>query len=323
MKFDICPDDESALNWLQQHLGSATDLSSASLALYCWQATYGYSGARPPGRTDDEWAQSFGDATMSMLQGTAPSPVNPEARLQLAFLAKWAHLAYTTIAVGERYAAALMATSVSADAIQGIRAPWDAFVVTVPGGLLSHYDRIRFGAFDVPSVHENGLVNARARMAVYSTTTNEVLVQNSTTIESCLSEPETDQSLGLFPMADDEGRILRLAQRLVAGSILAALRPGESSTRLHSGGRKKRKTVSPDHRVVTIGRATTLDVRSAVRDYVSGRAASMLTVQSLVRGHYKRQVHGPQLSERKVIWIEPYWRGPDEAPVLGKTHVAE
>ncbi len=31
----------------------------------------------------------------------------------------------------------------------------------------------------------------------------------------------------------------------------------------------------------------------------------------LVRGHWKRQPHGPSLSERKVIWVAPYRRGDD------------
>lgn len=38
--------------------------------------------------------------------------------------------------------------------------------------------------------------------------------------------------------------------------------------------------------------------------------------QSCVRGHYKRQVIGVGRSGRKVIWIEPYWRGPEGAPLL-------
>ncbi|ATB35607.1 hypothetical protein CYFUS_001021 [Cystobacter fuscus] len=37
-------------------------------------------------------------------------------------------------------------------------------------------------------------------------------------------------------------------------------------------------------------------------------------VRTLVQDHWKRQAHGPGLAERKLIWIQPYWRGPDAVP---------
>lgn len=43
-------------------------------------------------------------------------------------------------------------------------------------------------------------------------------------------------------------------------------------------------------------------------------AGSVLTVRTLVTGHWRRQVCGPRNTERKLIWIRPFWRGPDGAP---------
>lgn len=319
MKFDPCPADDE-ISWLIGHIDSASDVSSASLGLYCWEATYRSARGRPTARTPDEWAQAYSERLVSRLQSLTSHPVNPESRMQLAFLAKWAHLAYTTISVGERYAAALMASSVSGEVVRDLKPPWDAFVLMIPGGLLAQYDRIRFGVYDVPAVHESGEPNARVRMAVYSTVTHELLVHNSTSIEDCLCEPESELLFGLAPFAGEDERVMRLAQRLIAGAILAAGCSDSCTERLHPGGKKKRKTEAPAHRVVTIGRTVTLDVRSSIRDFVAGRTPHMLTVQSLVRGHYKRQAHGPELLQRKIIWIEPYWRGPDDAPLLAKTH---
>lgn len=39
--------------------------------------------------------------------------------------------------------------------------------------------------------------------------------------------------------------------------------------------------------------------------------AGALSVRELVKGHYKRQAHGEGNAQRKVIWVQPYWRGPD------------
>lgn len=43
-------------------------------------------------------------------------------------------------------------------------------------------------------------------------------------------------------------------------------------------------------------------------------------IQRLVRGHHKRQVVGIGRSGRRVIWIEPYWRGPEDAPILTRPY---
>lgn len=40
------------------------------------------------------------------------------------------------------------------------------------------------------------------------------------------------------------------------------------------------------------------------------------------RGHWKSQAYGPGHTERKIIFIEPYWRGPDAAEVINKTYIA-
>lgn len=40
------------------------------------------------------------------------------------------------------------------------------------------------------------------------------------------------------------------------------------------------------------------------------------------RGHWKSQAHGPGRMERKIIFIEPYWRGPDAAEVINKPYIA-
>jgi hypothetical protein len=47
----------------------------------------------------------------------------------------------------------------------------------------------------------------------------------------------------------------------------------------------------------------------------SGRGSR---ARQLVAGHWKYQAHGTKLSERKLLWIEPYWRGPDFAELVNR-----
>jgi hypothetical protein len=42
-----------------------------------------------------------------------------------------------------------------------------------------------------------------------------------------------------------------------------------------------------------------------------------------VRGHWKLQVHGKNRENRKQIWIQPYWRGPDMAELLARNYVVQ
>jgi len=39
-------------------------------------------------------------------------------------------------------------------------------------------------------------------------------------------------------------------------------------------------------------------------------------VQFVVRGHRRWQACGPKHSERKLIWINPFWKGPEEGRAL-------
>ena len=38
------------------------------------------------------------------------------------------------------------------------------------------------------------------------------------------------------------------------------------------------------------------------------------TVKFVVRGHWRNQAHGPNMTLRKMTWIQPYWKGTEDAP---------
>lgn len=44
-------------------------------------------------------------------------------------------------------------------------------------------------------------------------------------------------------------------------------------------------------------------------------AGHKIAVRTLVSGHWKMQPHGPRWTERKLIRVEPFWRGPMDGPV--------
>jgi hypothetical protein len=46
-----------------------------------------------------------------------------------------------------------------------------------------------------------------------------------------------------------------------------------------------------------------------------------LRVRTLVAGHWRNQPHGTNRALRKLIWIRPFWRGPEDAPELNPRRV--
>lgn len=49
-------------------------------------------------------------------------------------------------------------------------------------------------------------------------------------------------------------------------------------------------------------------------------AKASLIVRTLVQGHWRNQAHGPAHALRKLIWISPFWRGPDDGEVSNPVH---
>jgi hypothetical protein len=115
-------------------------------------------------------------------------------------------------------------------------------------------------------------------------------------------------------------RTARMAQRLVAGLLLAMQNTENFKDRAVEAKRSKNKRApgSPAHRLIHVGRPLNIDLRPNIESYIrtgktGTRRGGPPTVQVLVRGHYKRQAYGVGRLLRKVIWIEPFWRGPEEA----------
>jgi hypothetical protein len=74
---------------------------------------------------------------------------------------------------------------------------------------------------------------------------------------------------------------------------------------------------------VLLGKSYTIK-RWDSADKTAGEATGRhITVRTLVSGHWRNQVCGTGRLERKTIWIEPFWRGPEAAPLTEKRAVVK
>lgn len=128
----------------------------------------------------------------------------------------------------------------------------------------------------------------------------------------------------LIALAEHSRRALVLGYRIVANLALY-LKSLDSSSPLGSG-----KIVNHDHGLHSllyeIGKEVKLErnLRDAARSYCrtgEANAKWKLEKRFIVRGHWKYQAHGSGHAERKLIFVEPYWKGPADAPVLARTYV--
>lgn len=267
------------------------------------------------------------------------------------WLAKWARSAFPRVRLSHSYAAMLMATTISPREIGHVEAPWPSFVLEVPEGLLplrlvdgfeTHISRIHVNSHLLPTAYADsrwwGLEMAGRAIEIHrgGPLAEAVLPppkkgSNSLVVAAGERTELADLSVGDY--ADfwggyDQGaedRVALLAGRLVVGAcVLLTERANfvERAARVASPAlarEMRRIGHEPETRVYTLGRPVKVDFRPAVAAYLSGFAKT-LSVQSLVGGHHKHQPYGPNGQDRKWIFVEPYWRGPEDAPILLRPH---
>lgn len=254
---------------------------------------------------------------------------------QLTLIAsyRWANSGFPQVAMGHKYAAALMATCVTEELKSHIIVPWPAFVIMLPPGLVHIINDETKRASDVRHVlvaqlRFRGNPQPGWAMIVF-TDSSELLWRYGPSVD-CLLDMEKDTAGWtecdfIHPFEDVDKRAAALLGRLVCGVCLAMSDPDNIKGPKHSG--QSAKVVNdprqaPNLRTYQLGKPINLDCRPAIRSYLEGkRKGGVPEVQVLVRGHWKMQPWGPKHSLRKAIQVQPYWRGNEEAPINVRDHV--
>lgn len=267
------------------------------------------------------------------------------------WLVRWGGLAFPRFQTSHSFAAMLMATTVSRKEIPSIEAPWPAFMVEIPEGLLpiatkdgtlTHITRVYVNTSFLPSlwsepwwslefvgkgieIHRVGRLEEAFDPSSKTDLKNRPMMK----FEGLRTEAK-DVPVGDYDEFWDgydrtqEDRVVILAARLVLGLCIMMTDKAnvkEKVTKLPSdlGFHRRRFGFEPTSHVYVVGRPVKVDFRLAVKAFVEGGSKS-LSVQSLVAGHHKFQVHGPGRALRKWIFVEPYWRGPEDAPIVVRPH---
>lgn len=114
-------------------------------------------------------------------------------------------------------------------------------------------------------------------------------------------------------------------QQVVFGTLAYLSAVKDAATPRETQRKKLKKSPTPDEvKHWEIGR----DVRIDPRLIQSARGGSReiafhIENRFIVRGHYRNQAHGVGRAERKRIWVQPFWKGPEEGARIVHTYKPE
>lgn len=228
--------------------------------------------------------------------------VERQRTLHGVWATEWCSSGFPRVHLGHKHAASLMATNTRHESIPGARSPWRGLLVDVPAGLLS----------------ESSIVEHVGILA--GTDIIALLPLRIDGDPLMIFEYGSVAEFGDF--SDKRNPEVMLLARLALGVCM------EMTSTTYKGGSLRPQPVKRDPRTgeprtwtFQLTRDVKVDCRDAVRAYSQGRTHASPSVQCLVRGHWKQQTCGKGGSERKNIFVEPYWRGPEDAHIALRKHV--
>lgn len=258
----------------------------------------------------------------------------PQEQIQFTWMARWADQGFPQITMGHKYCAALLATTIDPDLLGDVTPPWKAFLVVLPSELLFiKNDAGKPIALTKLLVQQLKTSDGRNHWNFLAMTDSTLTFWRHGCPSSALVQTDIagawDGASFMLEIDEEEDRVAALLGRLIINICLAMSNPEnvrapKAKNSPHSS--VKRRDGAPEVRTFQLGKPIALDCREAIKDYVLNgpkktRKGGTPSVQVLVRGHWKRQFFGEKRAQRRTIWVEPYWRGPEDAPILARPHV--
>lgn len=244
----------------------------------------------------------------------------------LLFVVQWVQSGRPSLRLDGKLAASLMLTDYPVDLLSSLQAPWPAFALFVPDGLLGPFKELRarrlitedFDQWQLGVQETDGMF-----LEVLGPSLEKKLQDSGSKFhfEGCGPECTTQHY-----SSDKVQRVMLLAAHLLAGALALLNEPSTLMKQApkRSDGPKWRRSVFEEGRYL-LGKdiQVKIDCRDAVRGYVGNPERALRKIRWPVRGHKRWQVCGVQRADRKLIWVQPYWKGEEGLPELVRTHVLQ
>lgn len=252
-----------------------------------------------------------------------------EALVSLCLDAYWYEHGMPVIELGHKLAASLLLTRVPDDVLKTVKLPFKSFRIVLPDGLLSFEEgavkHIKVGDHVAPDdkdktrdpVMTTALAVRAERGGSYSIGADVYTMLSTTDVTA---DPE-------HPVLEADKLKLPMVARLIASVCLYMTGdrdefPYKKMGKGHGWKGHAREPGPPTQRIYRLTREVKHNFKELVRDVCEGRSTKQ-TVQYVVTGHWRNQACGPKLAQHKRIFIEPYWKGPRDAPIAQRAHKLE
>lgn len=255
----------------------------------------------------------------------------PYEQLQTMWAGRWVDQGCPRLVIEDRYAAVLMSTDATEEVADLVVAPWKAMLIELPQGLLTAVNPKTGGESHLRRLYAQQLLNHKGESVwdfLLEADDGMKLWRHGLSNRECLTL-DNDTGMDAWetasfaqPVETQDERVILLAGRLIISVCLAMSDPTNVREQKRNKGRgsslRRFNKDGPAVRTFILGKPIKIDCRPAIKDFIHGRRGGKLSVQFLVRGHWKNQRHGPAHSLRKLIQIEPYWKGPEDAKIVAK-----
>jgi hypothetical protein len=239
--------------------------------------------------------------------------------------ASWAENGYNTVRLTPGLVAALDQTDVSRS-LSDLRLPFGGMAVDI-SAFGAEWAQMEIGGHRMPLtfllVAERAVADREWTIATRSWDRFSIVAWRCAVPELFLPP----RMLAGEAMGDHrrETHKVQRVKRLVAATIawLSAHRDATAWSK-REGSRRREPRGKARPRVWVIGKGVNPHP-GMVAAAKSSRTGARQELQSrhIVRGHYRRQPCGPGRKERKTIWVEPFWRGPDSEVAWAHIYTAK
>lgn len=252
----------------------------------------------------------------------------PNIQISTLGAALWCDCGFPQVVMGHKQCATLLSSHIAADVIAELRAPWPAFLIEVPRGLVFALDDLRASTVSVTAVLVTTQRFETVRWSYIAFTESSITLWRHGLEAKHLRVADETPTYDTTPyseaITDIDCRAQELLGRLIAGVCLSMSDPtkyvdkGASSKPKAKGN--QRESSEPKTRTYVLETTTTIDCREAVSGYARGGGGGVPKVQIMVAGHWRHQAYGPGSKLRKLIHIDPHWRNSADLPILVKPH---
>jgi hypothetical protein len=268
----------------------------------------------------------FNDAVL-IICGEGILSFHPDERHRAASigLARWAEGGYPTVEMGHKFAAALLVSNIAPEMLEDMKAPWRSFAINVPDNLIFLWCEKSKARVPVRQILVLQ-INDQTGCWSFTAYTDTVIVWQYCPPKDLLVQrwPEDkSQNFEASTMSDLDTYAVSLIGRLIVTTCAAMMihnmsvptGPGHAA---HATARKKGAEPPQMPSMYKVGRPIKVDFRDHVRAISSGeKDVSQVSVRTFVKGHIRYWPH----NKEKIIMIDPYWRGPEDAAILVRPHV--